>query len=314
MQTILGAGGSIGTELAKSLKYFTDDIRLVGRHPKKVNETDQLFIADLTNREQLFKAVEGSEIVYLTIGFEYNTHVWQKLWPPLMQNVIDACIANDAKLVFFDNVYAVGSDFVSHITEESPVYPTSKKGEIRAQVDLMLLEHMKLGKIKAIIARSADFYGVDVDKSILMSLIYKNLASGKKAKWMFNAKVKHSYTYTPDAGKATALLGNTPDAYNQIWNLPTDHRQLSAEQWIRIFAKEMNKKSDYQLINGWMVKLMGLFVPFLKELFEMRYQFDRNYFFDSKKFEKYFKYQPTKYEDGVKEIVAKLSNENYTML
>lgn len=307
MQTILGAGGSIGTELAKALKLFTDDIRLVGRHPKKVNETDQLFPANLTDREQLFKAVEGSGIVYLTIGFEYNTSVWQKLWPPLMQNVIEACIANNAKLVFFDNVYSVGGDFVNHITEESPVYPTSKKGEIRAEIDLMLLDQMKTGAIKAIIARAPDFYGIDINKSILMSLIYKNLASGKKAQWMFNAKVKHSFIYTPDAGKAIALLGNTPDAYNQIWNLPTDRRSLTAEQWIALFAKEMEKSNKYQLIPGWKVRLAGNFVPFLKELFEMRYQFDRNYYFDSIKFEKYFKYSPTKYEVGVKEIVAQLS-------
>ena len=309
MQTILGAGGSVSTELAKSLRYFTEDIRLVSRHPKKVNETDQLFPADLNNREQLFKAVQGSEIVYLTIGFEYSIKVWQKLWPPLMQNVIDACIANNAKLVFFDNVYSVGGDYVNHITEESPVYPTSKKGEIRAQIDLMLYDQMKTGKLKALIARSPDFYGTDIDKSILMSLIYKNLAGGKKAQWMFNAKVKHSYIYTPDAGKATALLGNTPDAYNQVWNLPTDRNSLTAEQWIDLFAKEMGKKSSYLLIPAWIIRLAGFFVPFMKELFEMRYQFDRDYFFDSIKFEKYFKYQPTRYEDGVKEILTQLAHK-----
>jgi len=126
---------------------------------------------------------------------------------------------------------------------------------------------------------------------------------------MFNAKVKHSYIYTRDAGAATALLGNTPDAYNQIWNLPTDRRSMNAEQWIGLFAKEMGKRNDYKLISGWMVRLLGVFIPFLKELFEMRYQFDRDYFFDSIKFEKYFKYQPTKYETGVKEIVQKLATK-----
>ncbi len=34
MQTILGAGGSIGIELAKSLTSYTTDIRLVSRTPK----------------------------------------------------------------------------------------------------------------------------------------------------------------------------------------------------------------------------------------------------------------------------------------
>jgi len=306
MQTILGSGGSVGVELAKSLKYFTDDIRLVSRNPKRVNETDQLFPADLTDREQVFKAVSDSEIVYLTIGFDYSTKVWSDLWPPLIQNVIDACIASKAKLVFFDNVYAIGGDFVTHITEESPISPTSRKGEIRAQVDLVLLESMNSGKIKALIARAPDFYGGNIDKSMLMTVIYKNLASGKKAQWLFNAKVKHSYIYAPDAGKATALLGNTPAAYNQIWNLPTDRKSLTAEQWINLFAKEMGKSDHLQLIPAWMVRILGIFIPFMNELYEMRYQFDREYFFDSTKFENYFKYQPTRYQDGVKELVSQL--------
>jgi len=308
MQTILGSGGSVSIELAKSLKYFTDNIRLVSRNPKKVNETDQLFPADLTKREEVFEAISGSEIVYLTIGFEYSTKVWKELWPSLMQNVIDACITHNAKLVFFDNVYAIGGDFVSHITEESPVSPTSKKGEIRAQVDLILLETMNSGKIKAIIARAPDFYGGNIDKSMIMTVIYKNLANGKKAQWLFNSKVKHSYIYVPDAGKATALLGNTPAAYNQVWNLPTDRKSLSAEQWINLFAKEMGKSTHYQLIPAWMVRILGIFIPFMNELYEMRYQFDREYFFDSTKFENYFKYQPTRYQDGIKKIVAEFKN------
>jgi hypothetical protein len=57
LQTILGEGGSISSELAKTLNLFTDDIRLVSRNPKKVNENDQLFSADLTDREQVFRAV-----------------------------------------------------------------------------------------------------------------------------------------------------------------------------------------------------------------------------------------------------------------
>jgi hypothetical protein len=100
-QTILGSSGAIGIELAKNLKYNTSNIRLVSRNPTKVNATDELLAIDLTTREGVFKAIDGSYITYVTIGFSYNTKVWRLNWIPFIQNVIDACIEYNSKLVFF---------------------------------------------------------------------------------------------------------------------------------------------------------------------------------------------------------------------
>ena len=91
---------------------------------------------------------------------------------------------------------------------------------------------------------------------------------------------------TPDAAKATALLGNTDDAYNQVWHLPTDKNTLTGREFINLFAKEMNVKSKVFVMPMWLIKLLGLFIPVLKEMPEMMYQYDRDYFFDSSKFDK----------------------------
>jgi nucleoside-diphosphate-sugar epimerase len=307
MQTILGSGGAIGIELAKALLTYTTDIRLVSRNPKKVNATDSLFSADLSNKEQVFKAVEGSEIVYLLVGFDYNTKLWQQKWPPLITNVIDACIAHKAKLVFFDNVYAIGGNNVNHITETSPISPSSKKGEVRAIVDQLILDAIQKKKLNAIIARSADFFSEVKGNSLLMNMVYDNLIKGKKAQWFCNANLIHSCSYTPDIAKGTAILGNTPDAYNQIWNLPTDPEKITGQQWIDLFAKEMNQSDKAQVLPGWGMKALGLFVPILKEMYEMRYQYDRDYYFDSSKFNKRFNYTPTANAEAVKQTVKKMA-------
>jgi nucleoside-diphosphate-sugar epimerase len=54
-----------------------------------------------------------------------------------------------------------------------------------------------------------------------------------------------------------------------------------------------------------MLKIVGLFVPVLKEMPEMMYQYDRDYFFDSSKFEKRFKFKTTSYQEGVKLTVQR---------
>ena len=86
VQTVLGSGGGIGVPLAKELKKFTDQIRLVSRNPKKINDTDELFPADLNDPSQVDKAIAGSSVVYVTIGFPYNLKVWQKTWPPFLSH------------------------------------------------------------------------------------------------------------------------------------------------------------------------------------------------------------------------------------
>lgn len=306
MQTILGSGGAIGIELAKELKNYTNDIKLVSRHPRKVNETDVLFPADLSIKENVYEAVKGSEICYLTVGFNYSIKVWRENWPKLISNVVEACIKYKSKLVFFDNVYAIGGDNVKHMTEESSISPTSKKGDIRAGINKYILENIKSGKLTAIIARSPDFFGPVKNKSVMMALIYDNLSKGKKAQWFCNADVVHSAGYSPDLARATAVLGNTPDTFNQVWNLPVDKNALTGRQWISLFADEMNTNSKVQVIPAWSIKLMGLFVPVLRETYEMLYQYDRDYYFDSNKFFEKFNFSYTTNEKAVKQTVNEL--------
>src|SRR5258706_12048010 len=108
MQTILGANGVIANNLAKTLPQYTNKIRLVSRHPKKINASDELKPADLLINDQVSAAVAGSEVAYLTAGLTYSLDVWWKQWPVIMSNVIEACKKHNSKLVFFDNVYCYG--------------------------------------------------------------------------------------------------------------------------------------------------------------------------------------------------------------
>lgn len=307
MQTILGANGSIGIELAKNLKKYTNDIRLVSRNPEKVNETDLLFPADLTKKEEVFKAVEGSRVCYISIGFAYKLKVWKANWPAFISHVIEACHVNGSRLVFFDNIYAIGGDHVQHITEQSPFSPCSKKGMIRAELDQQVIKAAEEGKIDAIIARAPDFFGPVKQSSLLMNLVYDNYLKGKPAQWFCNADMPHSFGYTPELARATALLGNTGSAFNEIWNLPVDSNAPTGREWAAIFAEEMQVKQRIKVLPAWMVQALGLFIPVIGEMHEMLYQYDRPYWFDSAKFNKAFNYTPISNEQAVKEVLQKLA-------
>lgn len=303
MQTILGANGTIARELSKQLPKYTNQIRQVSRNPKKVNLNDELVTADLLNYAQTEKAVAGSEVVYLLAGLKYDTKTWQEQWPIVMRNTIDACKKNGSKLVFFDNVYAYGQ--VSGVmTEETPFNPNSKKGEVRAQIATTLLDEIKQGNLHGMIVRAADFYGPGALLSLTHSTVNERLQAGKGAQWVGDPKKVHTFTYTPDAGRTVAIAGNTPSAYNQIWHALTSPEKITGDDYIHMAYEILGKQyKSPQVMSKFGVRLLGLFIPVLREFVEMMYQFENEYVFDSNKAVKAFGVKATPYSEGLKEIL-----------
>lgn len=310
MQTIIGSGGAIGLPLAKALLSYTDKIRLVSRHPVKVNPTDELMSIDASDLSQIDRAVAGSSVVYVVIGFEYKLSVWQTLWPPFLKAVIEACKKHQAKLVFFDNVYMYQPSAIPHMTESSPLGAISKKGQVRQHLHEMIMRAVESNHLSALIARSADFYGPDNKSSALNLMVADNLIKGKKAQAFGDISKIHTYTYTPDAAVATALLGNRTEAYNQVWHVPTTHEKLTNQQWINLVAKELQVDPKIQPVPVWMMKLLGLFVPIMREFPEMMYQYEQDYFFDSTKIEKQYGLKATQPEEGVRQLISAMKKKS----
>lgn len=300
LHTILGAGGAIANELLPILIDSKENVRIVARHPKQIIGVESV-AADLSDADQTLTAISGSSIVYLLVGLEYEYKVWAEKWPVIMTNTINACKAAGAKLIFFDNVYMYGR--VSGLmTEETAFNPCSKKGSLRAAIAQQLLHEIQSGSITALIARSADFYGTSATKtSVPNMLVFDNFSKGKRAQWLANATVKHSYTYIPDAGKALYLLAKDESAFNQTWHLPTRSNPLTGAEFIALAADAMHQPNKYAVLSKFMIRLAGLFIKPIKESYEMLYQSDSEYLFDSSKFEKHFSFSPTSYEEGIKE-------------
>ena len=134
-------------------------------------------------------------------------------------------------------------------------------------------------------------------------MVFENLKKGKSAQLLIGKNLKHSFTYTPDAGKATALLGNTPTAYNQTWHLPADMDILTGKQFTEIAARILNVKPNITVLPKFMVQMAGLFNPIIKETIEMLYQNDSEYIFDSGKFDKAFAFDKVLYVDGIRNSI-----------
>lgn len=294
----------MGKLLANELKPYTDTVRLVSRNPTRVNDDDELVAADLRDAVAVDRAVAGTAVAYLVVGLKYDHRVWEKDWPIIIRNVVDACLKHGVKLVFFDNVYMYDVAEIPHMTEASAMNPPSKKGKVRLEVVRVIEEAVSQQGLQALIARSADFYGPGADNGILNQLVLTPVSGGKKARWQADPHKVHSFTYTVDAAKATALLGNTDSAYGQSWHLPTSAERWTGAQYIAEACRLKGMKPSYSVLGRFLITLGGLFSRTIAELGEMQYQNDRDYFFDSRKFTEAFDFRPTGYEAGIRAVMV----------
>jgi nucleoside-diphosphate-sugar epimerase len=299
IHTILGAGGAIADILTTELTTRGIPVRLVSRRPIERPGATSV-AADITQPGQALQAISGSSVVYCCIGLKYDYSLWRQQWPMIMDNQIEACKAAGAKLIFFDNVYMYGK-VDGPMTEDTPYDPSSRKGDLRARIATRLMSEVRKGNLTATIARAADFYGPGTGRtSVPDILVFQRLLKGQAAQWMANAGVAHSFTYTPDAAKALALLALDDNSWNQVWHLPTAAPALTGAEFIKRVATELGKDNRYKILPGWMVRLGGVFDVTTKELYEMLYQYQFDYLFDSSKFEKAYGFHPTSYEEGIK--------------
>ena len=135
--------------------------------------------------------------------------------------------------------------------------------------------------------------------SLTHATVTERLKAGKTPQWIGNAKAVHTFTYTIDAGRSLAMVGNTPSAYGQVWHTLTSKEPITGEQYVRIACELARRPYALQVAPRWMLMLMGVFMPVVREGIEMLYQFEHDYRFDSRKIERAFGLSATAYREGI---------------
>lgn len=305
MHTVLGANGQIAEELTRELyRTYSRDIRLVSRRPKKVHDSDELVPADLTDAGAADRAVAGSEIAYLTVGLPLDSQMWEDQFPTIMRNVIDACQKHGTRLVYFDNTYMYPGTTEPQ-TEETRFAPNGRKGQVRARMTTMLLDEMRTGAIEAAICRAPEFYGPGKTASYTSSLVFDRIRAGRRPLVPVDADTLRSLIWTPDASRAMALLGSTPDAYGQTWHLPVDPQRMTYRQLIETASRVTGRKIEFTRLPLAAFRIGGRVAQPLREMSELLPRYRGANVFDSTKFATRFPdFTVTTYDEGVTQLLA----------
>lgn len=287
---VLGGTGGIGGALAEALRAKGVTARVVsrsGRWPATMAgkaEGVEMMAADLTTPDGLAQAVAGAEVVYHCAQPEYTR--WSQEFPNLTAGIADACARVGARLVFADNLYMY-EPVEEPIREGSPMHPSSKKGRLRQAMAADLLARQESGQLEVVLARASDYYGPGGQGSTAGALLFDPLAKGKTARWLGRLDQRHSMNYLPDIGRALAMLGVADGVTGRAWILPAAPALTGAE-WIESAYAAAGSSGKPKVITPWQNRIAGVFVPMVRELNEIMYQYTSPFVVDDSAFRERF--------------------------
>jgi nucleoside-diphosphate-sugar epimerase len=211
--------GQVGRALAAHLTSLDLEVRAVSRQrPTALADGIDWWAADAADPDAAAGAAKGATVVYQCLNAPYTA--WAQHFPPLQRGVLTAAERNDALLVSLENVYGYGPTGGRPMTEALPLAATTVKGRTRAAMTEQLLAAADSGQVRIAIGRASDFFGAGVTESTLGLRVFANALAGKRADFLGDPDLPHTYSYVPDIAAGLATLGTDEGAVGQVWHLP----------------------------------------------------------------------------------------------
>jgi nucleoside-diphosphate-sugar epimerase len=274
---VLGGNGGIGSEVARQLRDAGWQVRALKRGSNaSVEQKDGMtwLSGDASKRQDVLDAAAGcSVIVHAVNPPRYRR--WSQLVLPMLDNTIEAAIAQNATIVLPGTIYNYGPNAFPVLTEASPQHPVTRKGAIRVELERRLLDASRKGA-RVLIVRAGDFFGPRVGNSWFSQGLVKpglpvNTVSGPG-----DRGVGHQWSYVPDVARTMIELlarRETLDAFASFhmaghWD-PDGTQMTTAVQ--RVVGRLTAVEPRIAAFPWWFLTVASPFVASFRELREMRY-------------------------------------------
>ncbi len=269
---VVGAGAT-GSATALKLAQEGHSVKVITRSGSGPTHTSiELIAADASNGAVLTRLTTGASAIYNCANPPYNK--WKTEWPPLSAALLQAAETNDAVLVTLSNLYGYRS--TNPMRASDPLDPPSVKGGIRVKMwnDALAAHHA--GRVRITEARASDFIGPGVGENGHMGdRVVPRVLAGKSVSLLGKTDVAHSWTAINDVATTLATIGSDERAWGEAWHVPTGAPLSQAQLVHRMCELAGVEPVKVKTIPKAAIAAIGLFVPVMRELKEVGYQFEQ---------------------------------------
>ncbi|MFO0713300.1 MAG: NAD-dependent epimerase/dehydratase family protein [Sandaracinus sp.] len=297
---VLGSG-QIGSALARSLAAKGHEVIAVRRSAGQGEPGVRQVAGNLADRAFAEEIARGAAVLYHVMNPAY--HRWPAELPPLTEGVLHAAKTSGARLVVLDNLYMYGRMNGEPMREDGAQEPCSKKGALRKAMAARFLDASARGELRLAIGRASDFVGPGIVQGHFGERFFQRVFAGKAGEVFGSPVLPHAYTYGPDVVSGLVTLGHDERALGRVWHLPTlEARPVS--EWAAALGRAMEIEAKVSEVPGWAVTMLSLVSPMIRELAEMRYQWQAPYRVDDSRFRTTFGAVPTPFDEQIRATAA----------
>lgn len=295
LHLIVGAG-PVGTALALRLADRGERVRLVTRsgggpsHPL----VDRVAL-DASDPDRLAAAARGASVVY-NCANPGSYPLWERVWPPLAASILHAAETSGAVLATMGNLYGYGP-VDGPMRRDTPLRPSDHKGALRAAMWRDALAAHEAGRVRVTEARASDYLGPTAPASNGLLPLYADATlAGRPALVFGDPDAPHSWTAVDDIAATLEVLGRDERAWGSAWLVPSN-LPVSVRELLRALGERAGTgEPQLRRMPRWALAVGAAFVPLLREVRGVQYQFDRPFVVDASDTTEMFGIAPTDWD------------------
>jgi nucleoside-diphosphate-sugar epimerase len=296
LHVVVGAG-PVGRETARLLAEQGHRVRLLSRRgPTPPHPGVESVAADAAEPAALARLARGADVLYNCANPPGYQH-WARQWPPLAAALLQTAERTGALLATMSNLYGYGHPD-GPLTEDSPLAATGPKGRLRARMwqDAEAAHHA--GRLRAVEARAADYFGPAVLESSAGRLLVPRLLAGRPGITLGNPRAPHSWTYAPDAARALVLLAAREPAWGSAWHVPS-HPPMTSWEFARALCEAAGAPAPrLRAVGTAPRRVIGLFSARVRAYEEIAHQGQLPFTMDSSALTHRFGMRPTPLQEA----------------
>jgi len=265
--TILGINGRIGKEVAKAFVAAKWRVIGMGRGNRARLESVEFVNGDVNMPEDTLKAVSEADVVVNALNLPYDK--WDKgRAEAQLEKVLTALKGSGKTLIFPGNIYNYGADQLV-LTPDTPQRPERDKGRIRQRLEAMLAQAAQEG-LRVIIVRSGDFYAPNASQTVFDLMLLRQIKRGI-IEYAGELPLGHSWAYLPDVARAYVKIAEQRTQFSSFESFHFAGHFTTGNQMVEAIQDVLPTRARVKKFPWGMLKIMGLFMPVLRELVKMNY-------------------------------------------